>query len=275
MNRKILVMGLPRAGKTTLATMLASRLNAVHFNADAVRENINRDLGFSPEDRIEQARRMGWLCDRVTATGNIAVADFICPTEEARSAFTAGGDAFVVWVDRIAESRFADTNRLFAPPQRWDVRVNVDGTPEYWTEQIAAEVRPVFDAKRPTALFIGRYQPFHAGHKALIEEGIRRVGQVCVAVRDTAGVDASNPFGFESVRARIEHALREHEGRFLVLSLPNISNVFYGRDVGYSIERLELGGEMESISGTRMREKMSPSITLAGSDEVGLAASTN
>ena len=63
--KKILVMGLPGAGKTTLATALAPRLNAVHFNADAVRANLNKDLGFEPKDRIEQARRMGWLCDRV------------------------------------------------------------------------------------------------------------------------------------------------------------------------------------------------------------------
>ena len=54
MHRKILVMGLPGAGKTTLATALARRLNAVHFNADEVRRNINSELGFSEADRIEQ-----------------------------------------------------------------------------------------------------------------------------------------------------------------------------------------------------------------------------
>ena len=61
MATKILIMGLPGAGKTTLAQHLAPPLNAVHFNADAVRANINKDLGFSLEDRIEQARRMGWI----------------------------------------------------------------------------------------------------------------------------------------------------------------------------------------------------------------------
>src|SRR6266545_4556820 len=72
-------MGLPGAGKTTLSKHLAPRLNAVHFNADDVRANINRDLGFSEPDRIEHARRMGWLCDQVVKVGCFAIADFICP----------------------------------------------------------------------------------------------------------------------------------------------------------------------------------------------------
>lgn len=259
MYRKILIMGLPGAGKTTLATLLAARLNAVHFNADEVRANINADLGFSVEDRIEQARRMGWLCDRVTAAGNIAIADFICPTPETRAAFTAGGAAFVVWVDRIAEGRFADTNRLFVPPETVDLRVTDKGSAQFWAERIAEEVRPVFDCKRPTALFIGRYQPFHAGHKALIAEGIRRVGQACIAVRDTGGIDGQNPYGFEHVRARIEHGLREFEGRYQIVPLPNITHVFYGRDVGYAIERIDLEGDLHQVSATKIRAEINRS----------------
>lgn len=131
---KILIMGLPGAGKTTLAQALAIRLGAVHFNADEIRRNINLDLGFSIEDRIEQARRMGWLCDRVIAAGHPAIADFICPTPETRSAF---GNAFVIWVDRVKESRFADTDRLFVPPDWCNVRVSGAGTVEYWSEKIA------------------------------------------------------------------------------------------------------------------------------------------
>ena len=80
--RKILVMGLPGAGKTTLAKALAPPLNAVHFNADDARANINKDLGFGHPDRIEHARRIGRLCDRVVNSGTYAIADFICPTED-------------------------------------------------------------------------------------------------------------------------------------------------------------------------------------------------
>jgi shikimate kinase len=132
---KILVMGLPGAGKTSLARVLAPQLRAVLFNADEVRANISKDLGFSLEDRIEHARRMGWLCDRVVEAGGVAIADFVCPTEETRAAFAA---SLVIWMDRISESRFADTNRLFAPPQRYDIRVPPEGSPEEWASRICA-----------------------------------------------------------------------------------------------------------------------------------------
>src|SRR5215813_14429752 len=119
MYRKILIMGLPGAGKTTIATVLAPRLNGVHFNADAVRREISMELGFSEPDRVEHARRMGWLCDQVVKAGCFAIADFVCPTSAARDAFFEGGTAFVIWVDRIQASRFADTNRMFVPPQQY------------------------------------------------------------------------------------------------------------------------------------------------------------
>jgi cytidyltransferase-like protein len=248
--RKILIMGLPGAGKTTLAAALAPLLNAVVFNADAVRANISRDLGFSHTDRIEHARRMGWMCDRVVEAGGIVIADFICPTEETRAAF---GNAFTIWVDRIGAGRFEDTNRMFVAPQRFDIRVSADGTPQYWAEQVLARLRPAFDPQRPTVLFLGRYQPFHSGHQRLIEEGLRRVGQVCVAVRDTHGMDEKNPLPFFAVKQRIEAALSAYAGRFVVVPLPNITNVFYGRDVGYTVERIVLDETIEAISATNIR----------------------
>jgi adenylylsulfate kinase len=259
MQRKILIMGLPGAGKTTLARIVAARLNAVHFNADEVRAHINKDLGFSESDRVEHATRMGWLCDQVIKTGGFAVADFICPTPETRRAFLQGGSALIVWVDRIQKSTFEDTNQMFVPPETFDICVTHDGTPDYWAEQVAGKVRPIFDPNKPCALFVGRYQPFHDGHKALIVEGLRRVGQVCIAVRDTP-TDTKNPFGFEYVRARIEHGLREFEGRFLVTQLPNITHIFFGRDVGYEVQRIELDAQLEAVSATDARARLRPQI---------------
>jgi adenylylsulfate kinase len=160
-------------------------------------------------------------------------------------------------MDRIQAGAFEDTNRLFVPPEHYDLRVTANGTPEYWAEQAMERLRPIFNWQRPTALFIGRYQPFHDGHRALIAQGLRRVDQVCVAVRDTHGTDQKNPYEFEYVKARIEHALREYEGRFIVLPLPNITHVFYGRGVGYAIERIDMDRSVEGISATDLRARIS------------------
>jgi predicted kinase len=136
---KILVMGLPGSGKTTLATELVKRFNAVHFNADEVRQNISTDLGFTPEDRIIQAKRMKWMSDRVVDAGHYVVVDFICPTKETREAFDTNS-AFVVWMDRIKAGRYDDMNQLFQPPTQYDVRVLEEGTPQEWADIIQCNI---------------------------------------------------------------------------------------------------------------------------------------
>ena len=133
-------MGLPGAGKTTLATELAKMLNAVHFNADEIRKEINKDLTFSIEDRIEQARRMKVLCDIVVRSGNYAIADFVCPTKEAQDVFITE-DTYVVWVDRTKVGRYEDTNRLFHPPENFDMIVNEYGSPKFWALLIVDELQ--------------------------------------------------------------------------------------------------------------------------------------
>jgi len=83
-----------------------------------------------------------------------------------------------------------------------------------------------------------------------------RTGQVCIAVRDTHGVGGKDPYRFEQVKERIEAALRAYAGRFVVIQLPNIASIFYGRDVGYTIERLSLSEEVEQISATAQRDRL-------------------
>ena len=248
-QRKILIMVLPGAGKTTLADALAPLLNAVVFNADAVRANLSRALGFGHEDRVEHARRMGWMCDRVVEAGGTVIADFICPD----AADTCRLRRSLHHLARPHRRRPLRRYQPFTAPERFHLRVGPEGTPQFWAEQALARLRPAFDPQKPTALFIGRYQPFHAGHQRLIEEGLRRVGQVCIAVRDTHGVDVKNPLPFFAVKQRIEAALSAHAGRFVVVSLPNITNVFYGRDVGYAVERIVLDETTEAISASKVR----------------------
>ena len=117
---KILIFGLPGSGKTTLAKPLAELINGVHINADVIRTSYN-DWDFSPEGRIRQAQRMKHLADGVVMAGKVAVADFVCPTEQARLEFNPD---FSVWMDTLQESRYKDTNKMFEEPtQKVDYHV--------------------------------------------------------------------------------------------------------------------------------------------------------
>jgi len=251
MKRKILIMGLPGSGKTTLAEILVRKLNAAWFNADAVRQDIHKDLGFTNEDRLEHARRMSKLCDWSTLGGGYVVADFVCPTNETRDAF---GADFTVWVDRILEGRYADTNKMFEKPENADVTLR-EGTPDEWAEQALEGLykTEAWDDQAPTALLIGRYQPFHIGHKTLVAESVKRTGQCCIALRNVAGIDEKNPYNFEQVKKEIEAACVEFGDKIKIVELPNITDIFYGRGVGYNIEQLELSQELQAVSATKIR----------------------
>jgi hypothetical protein len=162
----------------------------------------------------------------------------------------------VIWLDRINQGRFDDTNQLFQPPKRYHVRVTAEGTPEHWAERIATQVRPLFDPKKPTALVIGCFEPFHLRHRALIVQSIRRVGQVCIAIRDSGRTDASNPLAFEHVRSRIEHGLRDFDGRFVVVPFGKTADISIDGNLGHPVERIELDVETDAISAIANQERL-------------------
>lgn len=117
---KILIFGLPGSGKTTLAKPFAELIGGIHINADVIRTSYN-DWDFSLEGRIRQAQRMKYLADGIVMAGKIAIADFVCPTEQARVEFNPD---YTVWMDTIKTGRFEDTNAMFEKPADVNYHVN-------------------------------------------------------------------------------------------------------------------------------------------------------
>lgn len=248
----IQIIGLPGAGKTELAKALKERINAIHINADEVRATVNSDLGFTHEDRIEQARRMGEIARLISKQGVApVVVDFVCPTEETRKAF--GFANLVVWVDRIKQGRFEDTNKIWEDPSYFDIRI-LDGYTVKQEADTVIQAGGLFDWSSPTTLQLGRYQPWHEGHQALKYEAHKRTDQVLVGVRNTYGTSEKDPMTYSEVRHYIE--LDNFYKNTLIMRLPNITNIVYGRDVGYKIEQVELSADIQAISATQKRKDM-------------------
>ena len=113
----------------------------------------------------------------------------------------------------------------------------------------------IWDDKKPTAQMLGRWQPWHTGHQKLFEEILKKTGQVNIMVRNVQGVD-DNPFDFETVKKNISEALEKYKNRFKISLVPNITNICYGRGVGYKIEEIVLDEKTQQISATKIREQM-------------------
>ena len=134
--KKILIMGLPGAGKTTLASELVPLLNAKWLNNDEVRRAAN-DWDFSKEARTRQAKRMADLAEKYKQEGRYVVCDFVCPTPKTRELFNAD---FTVWVDTIKKGRFDDTNTMFVKPKKFDFHVTSQNA-KVWAPQIVEKIK--------------------------------------------------------------------------------------------------------------------------------------
>ena len=129
-------MGLPGSGKTTLASELVPLIKAKWLNNDKVRKSAN-DWDFSEDGRTRQAKRMSELAEKYKKQGTYVVADFICPTPEARSLFPAD---YIVWVDTIKEGRFEDTNQMFVKPEKYNFHVTTQDA-KLWALKIVEDLK--------------------------------------------------------------------------------------------------------------------------------------
>ena len=272
--RKILIMGLPGSGKTFLAEALKKYIeeNSLFFkpnaetesnskatvkwiNADDVRKKYN-DWDFSHEGRIRQSIRMRELAD--SFFNDFVIADFVAPLPEMRHNFKAD---WTIWVDTIEKGRFEDTNKMFVPPEVYDFRVTEQNC-EKWAEFIGTHIiedrrRPTFDWKKETVQMLGRWQPWHPGHRKLFERAIAKTGQVVIQIRDCQGWNGSNPFAAEQVKDFIRRDLDPlYQGQYEIQLVPNIVNITYGRDVGYKIEQETFDDATHAISATKIRQEM-------------------
>jgi hypothetical protein len=197
----IQIIGLPGAGKTTLAKALMEHVDAVHLNADQVRLDLNKDLKFSPEDRQENARRLGAVARLLKAQGRTVIVDFVCPTEKTRKAF--GKPDFLIWMDTLTVSPYTDTNDLWMDPIDFNLRITKGITVEEEIELVMNQTG-LHDWKKPTTLMLGRYQPWHEGHSALYSEAQNRTPQVMIGVRNTYKTSSKDPFTFLEVKNYIK-----------------------------------------------------------------------
>jgi adenylylsulfate kinase len=276
MTQRILIMGLPGSGKTYLAGALKRYLEAhgtmstyraesmpvagfdatvTWFNADDIRRKYN-DWDFSNDGRIRQSIRMFQFS--MEAGGDYVICDFVAPLVEMRNNFKAD---WTIWMDTIEAGRFEDTNRLFVPPEVYDFRVTEQDC-EKWAEFIGAHIienrrRPVFDWQQETVQMLGRWQPWHGGHRALFDRLIQRTGQVCIMIRDCQGWQGSNPFAIDQVKNAIKRDLDPlYQGQYEIQVVPNITHIGYGRGVGYTMEEEKFDESITSISGTAIRKSM-------------------
>lgn len=276
--------GLSGAGKTTLSynvkrELLRRGLKTEVIDGDEYRANLSKELGFSREDRVENIRRLAFVGQKLSQNGVIVMLSAINPYDEVRCEIREKiPSAKTVWLDCDLETlRQRDTKDLYrraslpdGHPEKlhnltgvndpFEIPADADlviethkETEEQSTEKLLQFVLENISPKAkttPRALFIGRWQPFHNGHRWLIDQKLKNGIPVLIAVRDVEP-DEQNPLTTDQT---VEILGRFYAGEDVeIIVIPNIESVNFGRSVGYEINEFTPPDEIGNISATQIR----------------------
>lgn len=262
MKKIIHIFGMTNTGKTTLAKAIKQRLSSYdvqHIDADDYRLTTNADLGFSTNDRIENVRRLQAIAD--SSTSEIVILTAVTPFEVSRSA----GNINVLLVAPLEELLNRDTKGVYSrqsevagvsspfDPSQYP-HLTLD-TLELCVELCIDEVLNYAGIKPKYAMFVGRWQTLHAGHDWLFNQRLDKGESVLICIRDVPK-GPKDLLTAEEVKAEMQlrYSPLIEAGRMKLLTIPDISSINYGRDVGYEVVRHEPPEEIKQISGSSIRK---------------------
>lgn len=280
--------GLSGAGKTTIANNVRGELEALGYKVEVIdgdeyRKVLCKDLGFSREDRLENIRRLGFVGQTLAKNSVIVILAAINPYEEARQELRQSSNLVrTVWIDCDLDtlidrdvkglyrrallpendpdklSNLTGVNDPFDVPQDADLVIKtnyetVEESSERLLNFILANIGSEKASSVRRAMFVGRWQPFHNGHKWLIGQKLDKGIPVLIAVRDVVP-DQKNPLTTQQTVAILRNTYEDHDVEIIVI--PDIESVNFGRDVGYEINEFVPPDDIKTISATEIRESI-------------------
>lgn len=273
-NFTLWLTGLPCSGKTTIISELLKTINAARIEGDMIRQSLSKDLGFSKEDRAENLRRAAILAKIFNEFGVNVIAGFVSPYEDIRKRVKRiveeSGRFILVYVKcSIEECMRRDVKGMYSKAKKglipnftgysdpYEEPENPDIVVDTEKETVSESVNKILDfltkegiIKQKSTLFIGRFSPFHKGHKYIFDSVLNNGGKIVVAIRDTP-VDENNPYTAEQRKKMIE-TVYSGNPNVKVIIIPDIHKVCVGRDVGYEI--MAVPENVRIISATKIRK---------------------
>jgi adenylyl-sulfate kinase len=269
--------GIPSSGKSTIANIVKNKLEqdfgilSIILDGDEIRENITKGLGFSKEDRYENVTRVAWMAKQIVNAGGVALVALVSPFADARKAarkIIGEDNVYSIHVGcSTKEAINRDVKGLYAQaikgeitgltgydaPYEIPTNADLDITTEYCTAEASATLvievlqDVYFLSPGRTALFIGRWSPFHNGHRYIIDKAINEGKNVSIGVRCS-----KEHF---TVHDRI-HMIKSVYPHAYVFAMPDIESVNIGRLVGYDVNRYDVPDNIAGISATEIRKQI-------------------